>query len=75
MKISVKVTPNAKRRAVVTQEDGSLRVHLTAPAVDGKANKALIILLAEYYHERKSRITIVQGLKSRIKIVHIDKTP
>jgi len=53
-------------------EDGSWRIYLTAPAVDGKANKALIALLADYFKVRKSKIEITKGLKSRLKTISID---
>jgi uncharacterized protein YggU (UPF0235/DUF167 family) len=41
------VTPNAKKKRINISENG-VKVYLTAPAVDGKANKALIEFLAEY---------------------------
>jgi uncharacterized protein len=64
--IEIKVVPNAKRNLL---KDG--KVYLTAPAVDGKANKALIKFLADYYDVKKREIRIVKGLKSRNKVVQI----
>jgi len=70
MKIDVKVIPGA-RKNLIKQEGGMWKVHLSAPAVDGKANKALIVLLAEHFKVRKSQIEIIKGLKSRRKTINI----
>jgi len=70
MIIKFKVIPGAKQNFF--KEDGeSTKVYLTAPAVDGKANKALIEFLAKYYKVRKSSIEIIKGLKSRVKTINI----
>lgn len=70
MKIEVKVIPAARKNAIRT-ESGMFKVYLTAPAVDGKANKALIEFLAEHYQVRKYQIQIIKGLKSRHKVIII----
>lgn len=75
MKIDIKVIPGAKKNAVKQERDmwegDTWKVYVNAPAVDGKANKALIALLAEYFQVRKSRIEITKGLKSRYKTISI----
>jgi uncharacterized protein (TIGR00251 family) len=68
--VTVKVTANAKKNAVTSSENG-LKVHLTAPAVDGKANKALIELLAGHFKVKRSQIEITKGLKSKTKTITI----
>ena len=69
MRVSVKVIPNAKRDEVV---DGDvLKVYVRAPAVGGKANKAVIKALAEFFNVRKSCIRIVLGERSREKAVDV----
>ncbi|MEI8012500.1 MAG: DUF167 domain-containing protein [Candidatus Omnitrophota bacterium] len=70
MIIQVKVIPGAKKN-MVHEVEGGIRVQLTAPPVDGKANEALVDLLAEYYGVRSSRIEIIKGLKSRHKVINI----
>ncbi len=50
----------------------SVRVYLRAPAQDGKANKALIEFLAEYYQVSKTSIEVIKGLKSRMKTIKIN---
>ncbi len=69
--IDLKVIPGAKKDDL-KDEDGQVRVYLTAPPVDGKANKALIQFLAKYYGVRKSAVEIIKGLKSRQKTVRIN---
>ena len=49
-----------------------LKVYLTAPAVEGRANKALIEVLADYWGVKKSQIEITKGLKIRHKTVMIN---
>jgi uncharacterized protein len=71
-KINVRIVPNA-RKVTVTEEEDRLKVYVTAPAVDGKANAALILLLAKYFKVRKSDIEILRGEKSRDKVIGISK--
>lgn len=70
MNIDVKVIPGAKKNAVRREGDG-WKIYLSAPAVEGKANKALVVLLADYFRVRKSQIEITKGLKSRHKTISI----
>lgn len=65
-----KVIPNSQHNRLV-QEPGRLKVYLNAPAVEGKANKALIEFLADHFKVKKSMISIKSGLTSREKIVEI----
>ena len=44
---------------------------MTAPALEGRANEALIDVLSEHFGVKRSTIEIVKGLKSRYKIVNI----
>jgi|YNPMSStandDraft_1061717.scaffolds.fasta_scaffold20048_2 hypothetical protein len=68
--VNVKVMPKSSKNSAKL-ENGVLRVHLNAPPVDGKANKALIELLAEILHISKSSIEIVRGEKGRNKQIKI----
>lgn len=72
MLIHVRVTPNAKKNEV-KDEAGRLKVYLTAKPVEGKANKALIDLLSDHFHVKKSAIRIVKGEKSRDKVIEISE--
>ncbi|MDB9314599.1 DUF167 domain-containing protein [Spirulina sp. CS-785/01] len=71
MKKVVKVKPNAKQQSVTEQADGSLRVSLQSPPVDGKANKELIKLLAKQYGVSQSQITIKHGQRGKQKLIEI----
>ena len=70
MKIEIKVTPNAKK-TLIKQEEGLYKIYLQAPAVDGKANKALVKALGEYFGVKERQIEITKGLKSRRKTITI----
>jgi uncharacterized protein (TIGR00251 family) len=77
MKISLKVIPNAKQNEVVSDEVDLfgvriLKVKVSQPPEDGKANKAVIELLAEYFKVRKNAISIITGESSRNKIIEIE---
>ncbi|MFA4905433.1 MAG: DUF167 domain-containing protein [Candidatus Margulisiibacteriota bacterium] len=70
MLIKVRVVPNAKQNKIVEEKD-RLKVYLNAPPVEGKANKALVELLAEHFNVRRSQITILRGQKGRDKVLEI----
>ena len=70
MRLNIKVIPNAKRNKI-TEEHGRFKVYLTAPPVEGKANKALIAFLAEHFKTGKNKVKIVRGERSREKVVEI----
>lgn len=70
MLINVRVTPKAKQNKVVVEAD-RLKVYLTAPPVEGKANQALIEILAEHYGVRRSQVKIIKGQKGRDKVMEI----
>jgi uncharacterized protein (TIGR00251 family) len=67
----VRVTPQSRKTSLEI-EDGLLRVHLTAPAVDGKANEALLCLLAKTLRVPKSAITIARGERGKQKVIFIE---
>ncbi|MFA5188189.1 MAG: DUF167 domain-containing protein [Patescibacteria group bacterium] len=69
--ISVKVIPNSKINKIVEQKENFLKIKLTAPAHEGKANKALIIFLSQELKIPKSKIKIISGEKSREKKILI----
>lgn len=79
-RLAVRVTPRARRSAVAgifTGEDGrpALAVRLRAPPVDGAANKALIVFLAEALALPASSLSIASGETARLKIVRITGDP
>ncbi|MBM3131430.1 MAG: YggU family protein [Chloroflexi bacterium] len=69
--IRIHLQPNAKRDELVSFENGTLRVRIAAPPVEGKANKRLVDFLSEVLDISKSSITIQKGLASKEKRVEI----
>ena len=69
--ISLKVVPRSSKNEVKKQEDGSYRVKLTAPPVDGAANEALIKFLSEEFNVPKSKISILKGETGRKQTIQI----
>jgi uncharacterized protein len=67
----VRVAPRASRNAIEGEHAGALKVRLTAPPVDGRANEALRRLLAERLKVPVSAVRILSGDNSRSKRVQI----
>ncbi len=67
----VRVTPRASREAIEGEHQGALKVRLTAPPVEDRANEALRRLLAESLNVPVSAVRIVAGKKSRTKRVSV----
>lgn len=70
MTIQVTVKPGAKQEKIEAFDDG-LVIYLHARAHDGEANAALVKALADYYNVSKGQISVVNGTKSRKKVVEI----
>ncbi|HEV2205173.1 MAG TPA: DUF167 domain-containing protein [Candidatus Acidoferrales bacterium] len=71
MTFAVRVAPRASRNAIEGEHGGALKVRLTAPPVEGRANDALRQLLAEHLNVPVSAVAIVAGESSRTKRVAI----
>jgi uncharacterized protein (TIGR00251 family) len=70
--IAVRLTPRSTKNEVSeVLDDGSVKIRLTAPPVEGKANAALIDFLSDLLGVPKSKVEIVGGLTSRDKLVSI----
>ena len=70
--LSLRIQPRASKNEVVVQADGSLKIRLTAPPVDGAANEALVAFLAKTIGVPKSQVEIVSGETSREKRIRIN---
>ncbi len=68
---AVKVHPRAKKNAIAGELGDALKVCLTAPPVEGKANEACIRFFAEFLQVPRSSVTIAAGETSRNKVVRV----
>jgi uncharacterized protein (TIGR00251 family) len=68
---AIKVQPRARKNAVVGTLGDALKVSLTAPPVDGKANQACIEFFAKLLKVPHSSVTIAAGQTSRNKVIRI----
>jgi len=67
VRLQVQIQPKAKKDEIAGVINGRLKIRLTAPPVEGQANKALVAFLAKRLKLAKSKIRIVAGIKSRQK--------
>jgi uncharacterized protein (TIGR00251 family) len=72
--VTLRVQPRAKR-STLAPGTASLKVAVNAPPIDGRANDAVIALLAETWHLPKSSFGIVKGTTSRTKTMAIAGEP
>ncbi len=70
--IRLRAQPGASRNQITTGPDGTLKIRITAAAVGGAANRALIKLLSKALSVPKSSITIRSGETSRDKVVLVE---
>ena len=72
MRIEVKVHAKSKRESVVPQPDGSYKVDVKAPPVEGKANEAVCEVIAEFFKKPKRSVRVVMGSTNSRKVAEID---
>lgn len=68
---AIKVHPRAKKNAVTGQVGNALKVSLTAPPIDGRANDACIEFFAKLLKVPQSSVTIASGQASRNKVIRV----
>ncbi len=71
-RIAVRVQPGAKKEAILGFADGVLRLRVTAPPVEGRANDAVLELVARAVGVGPSHVTLLRGARSRDKLLRID---
>ena len=69
--LRVRAVPNGRRDEIVGVVDGALKVKLSAPPVDGKANDALLRLVVQEFGVRRSQVRVRAGSTARRKTVQI----
>lgn len=75
MTVALRAQPRARRTAVECSAEGALKVAVTAPAEDGKANAAVIALLANEWHLPRSNFDVAKGTTARDKVLSISGEP
>ena len=71
----MRLTPRARAERVEGVADGRLKVTVTAPPAENRANDALLRLLSREWRLPRSSLSIARGGKSRDKLVHIAGDP
>jgi len=72
MTIEVEILPRSARDEILGFVSGRLRVRVSAPPVEGKANESLIKLISRTIEVPKSNVAIIKGKTSRIKVIKIE---
>jgi hypothetical protein len=68
---AVHVQPGARRSEVAGRHGDRLKIRIAAPALDGRANDALVAFVADHLRVPKARITLVKGERSREKLLAV----
>lgn len=71
MKITVHIKPNSRRVEVRKIDERNYYVSVKSPPSEGKANEELISVLSDFFNKPRRCISILHGLKSKLKIVEI----
>ena len=72
IRVTLRAHPGSRRRQVALRSDGSLEVHVPAPALDGRANRAILEALGEALELRPAQVRLVRGERSRSKLVTLE---
>ena len=77
VRVAIRVAPRASRDAVqgLTNDGRALKVAVTAPPANGKANAAVIKLLAKQWRVPKTAFRVVSGAATRAKVLHVTGDP
>jgi len=67
----VKVQPRARKNAITGEVGGAIKLALTAPPVEGRANEACIAFFADLLNVPRSSVTIAAGQSSRNKVIRV----
>ena len=74
MKIIIKAKPGAREDKIEKVDEANYIVHVQAPPIDGKANAAIIKLLATHFDVSQSLVEIISGHMARVKVVEINNS-
>ena len=65
------IQPKSSKNQIIGSHNGELKVKITAPPVDGRANEALIEFLSDYFNIPKRSVILVKGETGRHKVVDL----
>lgn len=69
--LAIRVTPKASRNKIDIDPNGNIKIYVTAPPEDGKANQAVCELITKTLKVSKNSIQIISGHKTRDKIIEL----
>jgi uncharacterized protein (TIGR00251 family) len=69
--IKIRIIPSSSKNKIIGAYSDTLKIALTAPPVEGKANKKCILYLSKYFDIANSNIEILSGKSSRNKLIKI----
>ena len=72
VELEVRLTPRASRKAILGVGGGALRISVQAPPLQDRANRALVEFLAERLELPRRAVTLVSGLRGRMKRVRVE---
>ena len=73
-RLALRATPNAASDAILLPEHGeALRIRVTAPPEDGRANEAILTLLAKALGQPRSSLELLRGSTGRDKLISIGR--
>ena len=72
VQLNIEARPKSSRDKIILRKNGNLKIMLHAPAVEGKANEALIALLAKRCGVAPREVCLVRGDKRKAKVIRID---
>ncbi len=72
LELKVRIQPKASRDEIVGPQGGDLKVRITAPPAEGKANAHLVRFMARVFGVPRARITLVSGERGRSKRLRIE---
>ena len=67
--IAVRAQPGAKKNAVLGEHGGALKIAVTAPPLDGRANEAILDVLAIWLGAKRSQVELLRGASNRNKVL------
>jgi len=71
IRMTVHVKPRSAETKLIIEADGEITLHVTAPPLEGKANKEIVKWLAKKFGKSSSQVRLIAGLHSKTKIIEI----